>query len=85
MVNWTGRDIDNCAAKADLLDISMVEASTYVVPLLESHRGTIEGIRSSAHNRFLSASHEGLYQYVKAPAIVHEVKTTVSDGRKFRT
>jgi hypothetical protein len=85
MVNWTGRDIDNCAAKADLLDISMVEASTYVLPLLESHRDTIEGIRSSAHNRFLSASHEGLYQYVKAPAIVHDVKTTVSDGRKFRT
>jgi hypothetical protein len=85
MVNWTGRDIDNCAAKADLLDISLVEASRYVVPLLESHRDTIEGIRSSAHNRFLSASNDGLYQYVKAPAIVREVKTSVSDGRKFRT
>jgi hypothetical protein len=85
MMGWTGRDIDNCAAKADLWNCDLVTASKSIVPLLESHRDTIEGIRSSAHNRFLSASHEGLYQYVKAPAIVHEVKTTVSDGRKFRT
>ena len=84
MVSWTGRDINNLCAKAQLLDISILEASQYVVPLLESHHDEVEGIRQSAHNRFLSATHSGKYQYIPSP-VKHEVSTKTADGRKFRT
>ena len=84
MVSWTGRDINNLCAKAQLLDISIMEAAEYVVPLLESHHDEVEGIRQAAHNRFLSATHPGKYQYSPSP-IKHEVSTKTTDGRKFRT
>jgi hypothetical protein len=84
MVSWTGRDINNLCAKAQLLDIPIIEAAEYVVPLLESHHDEVEGIRQAAHNRFLSATHPGKYQYSPSP-IKHEVSTKTTDGRKFRT
>ena len=84
MVSWTGRDINNLCAKAQLLDIPIMEAAEYVVPLLESHHDEVEGIRQAAHNRFLSATHPGKYQYSPSP-IKHEVSTKTTDGRKFRT
>ena len=84
MVSWTGRDINNLCAKAQLLDIPIMEAAEYVVPLLESHRDEVEGIRQAAHNRFLSATNSGKYQYAPSP-IKHEVSIKTTDGRKFRT
>ena len=84
MVGWTGRDIDNCARKAQLYSTSMVEAAEYVVPLHSSHHEEIEAIRAQAHGRFLSASKSGKYHYTPSP-IKHEPTTKIVEGRKFRT
>jgi hypothetical protein len=62
-VDWTGRDIENCAFKADALGISLLEAAKHIVPLLKSHKEEMTALRMSVHNRFLSANHPGEYQY----------------------
>ncbi len=84
MVGWTGRDIDNCARKAQLFGTSMAEAAKYIVPLHESHHEEIEAIRAAASGRFLSASQPGVYKYAPSP-IKHEATAKVVEGRKFRT
>ena len=84
MVGWTGRDIDNCARKAQLFGTTMVEAAQYVVPLHESHHEEIEEIRAAASGRFLSASKSGVYQYSPSP-IKHDPTAKIVEGRKFRT
>jgi hypothetical protein len=84
---WTGRDIDNCAIKAQLLGMSLVEAAQFVVPMMASHKEQMNEIREHAHNRYLSASKSGLYQYVKPTAeYKHQPKVSVSEpeGRKMR-
>jgi len=83
MNGWTGRDINNCARKAQLLNISLVEAGKFIVPLMKSHREDMDALRASAHGRFLSASHEGVYEYHKEqhePTVIKAV-----EGRKMRT
>lgn len=84
MTNWTGRDVDNCARKADTLGISLVEASDYIVPLLTSHKEQMDTLRQSANGRFLSASKPGVYEY--HPAVVKPVAKAVAapDFRKMR-
>jgi hypothetical protein len=86
MESWTGRDIDNCAAKADLLGCSLIEASKYILPLMKSHHKAMEALRESAHDRFLSASQDGIYQYVAkdAPKTIVHTPTVVANGRKIR-
>lgn len=81
MDGWTGRDIENCARKADLLGISLTEAAKFVVPLLKSHHEEMDALRQSANNRFLSASNPGEYQYKKT-SIIHA--PVVEPGRKMR-
>ena len=83
MTNWTGRDIENCARKADLLDVSLVEAGEYVVPLLTSHREQMDALRQSASGRFLSASKQGVYQYTSLPE-KHSPVVKMTEGRKMR-
>jgi hypothetical protein len=84
MVGWTGRDIDNCARKAQLYSTSMMDAAEYVVPLHSSHHEEIEEIRMAASGRFLSASKPGVYKYTPSP-IKHEPTSKIVEGRKFRT
>ena len=82
MTNWTGRDVDNCARKADTLGISLVEASEYIVPLLQSHKEQMDNLRQSASGRYLSANKPGTYEY--KPAVVKPVVKTVDSFRKMR-
>ena len=84
MTNWTGRDCDNCARKADLLGCSLIEAGRYVVPLLTSHGEQMDSLRMSASGRFLSAAKPGVYQYSATP-VKHDPTSRIIDGRKFRT
>ena len=84
MPHWTGRDIDNCCGRAQLLGISLVEAAADIIPLHQSHNAMIENIRSQASNKYLSASKRGTYQYAGETAKVHAPKTEVVEGRKFR-
>lgn len=80
MVNWTERDINNCCLRAKKFGMSLVKAAKYIVPLMTSHSSEMEKMRHEASGRFLSAAHEGLYQYSK-PAVA----TVPADGRKFRS
>lgn len=84
MEGWTGRDIENCARKAEFMGVTLIEAAKLVVPLMKSHHEEMDALRHSAHDRFLSASKEGVYQYTPPPAktIVHA--PTVVNGRKIR-
>jgi hypothetical protein len=85
MQNWTGRDIDNCAGKAKLYDISLAEASQYIIPLHQSHTEMIDNIRSMASNKYLSASKPGVYKYTPAEGSkVHTPTVKVVEGRKMR-
>lgn len=83
MTNWTGRDIDNCARKAEAIGVSLVEASHQIVPLLTSHREVMETLRQNANGRYLSASKSGLYEYKTAP-VRPTIKITDPSVRKMR-
>lgn len=82
LTGWTGREIDSMCDKADMMSVTLMDAAKYVVPLTKSHEETINELRQSSHNRFLSASTPGLYQYKPKP-IVHESTVQVT-GRKMR-
>jgi hypothetical protein len=86
MEGWTGRDIENCARKADMLECSLEEAGQYVVPLMTSHREQMQALRQSAAGRFLSASKPGVYEYTELSeaATHHKPTVTVEPGRKMR-
>jgi len=83
MIGWSGRDINNCAYKAQFLNCSLVDAAKFVLPLMQSNHEEIDRLRQGAHERFLSAAHEGVYVYTSPPAktVVHAPVTT---GRKIR-
>jgi hypothetical protein len=83
LTDFTGREIDSMCDKADMMNCSLSDAVQYVVPLMRSHSESMSELRQSAHNRFLSASHKGLYTYTKPEAIVHK-PTVVTTGRKMR-
>lgn len=80
---WTGREIDSMCDKADMMDSALTEAAKYVVPLMKSHAESMAELMQSAHNRFLSASKPGLYQY-NPPKTEISHAPVVSVGRKMR-
>ena len=80
---WTGREVDSLCDKCDMMGSTLTEAAKYVVPLCKSHHEQMNELRESAHNRFLSASHPGLYTYNKPETIVHK-PTVTNVGRKMR-
>src|SRR5208337_4334330 len=80
MHGWTGADVDVCAGKAELLGISLVEAAKTVIPLMKSRHEDMDRLRHSADGRFLSAAHDGLYQYTEPPAKTVVVPTVTSYG-----
>jgi hypothetical protein len=86
MTNWTGRDIENCAMKADLLGVSLVEAAGYIVPLSTSHKEQLEELRTGASGRFLSASQPGIYHHTPLAEVKHAPKVTITEAgnRKMR-
>lgn len=63
MTAWTGSDIEQCCYKAYLLGISLKEAATYVVPVMRARAQEMDALRKDASNRYISASHAGMYQY----------------------
>jgi len=82
MEGWTGREIDSMCDKADMLDVTLLEAGQYVVPLTKSHAEDMIALRESASERYLSASKPGLYKFAR-PVKVHTPTITVP-GRKMR-
>ncbi len=59
---WTGSEIKSCCRLADLLDISLVEASEYIVPVSVSAASKITNLQDWAVDKCLSASYKGIYK-----------------------
>lgn len=72
---WTGAEIRNCCRMAYRQDISLKEASQYIIPVAESAREQIEKLRTQATGKYLSASKPGKYvPYVEPPTLDSYVK-----------
>lgn len=67
---WTGAEIRNCCDTAWRLGCTLEEASCYVVPVAVSAEEVIRKLRKDAHNKFVSASNPGLFQYREEAASV---------------
>ena len=59
--NWTGADIRKCCEIAWRLNCSLLEASTYVVPVAVANPEAIKKLQAEANNSYISAAYEGLY------------------------
>jgi len=59
---WTGAEIKNCCDTADDLDISLKEASRYIVPVSVSAKATIDGLRRDCDGKYLSGTYDGLFR-----------------------
>ena len=58
---WTGAEIKECCRKAYNLNLTLVEAAEYIVPVAMSAADVIDALRKSASGKFISASHPGVY------------------------
>ncbi len=58
---WTGAEIKQCTKLASKLDISLVNASNYIVPVAISAADQIEALRRLASGKFINASQKGIY------------------------
>jgi len=65
---WTGAEIRACCRLAALLEVSLVEASRYIVPVAVTAAESVENLRNWASGRCLSANQHGLYQYSHSKA-----------------
>jgi hypothetical protein len=82
---WTGREIESLCDKADRTGVTLVEAAKYVVPLTESQKASIDELRESAANKYLSASKPGRYTFTKTTTVIdHSLSSTVAGLRKLR-
>lgn len=68
---WTGAEIRKCCDIASRLDITIKDASAYIVPLSISASERVTGLRKDADGRFISASTPGLY---KAPEGIEDAE-----------
>lgn len=59
---WTGAEIKNCCHLAWMLQIPMVEAASYIVPVSISAKDVIDRLRKECDGRYLSASCKGLFR-----------------------
>ncbi len=82
---WTGREIESLCDKADRRDTTLVESAKYVIPLTVSQKASIEELRQSATDRYLSASKPGRYMYTPPKEIITHVPIVGDAGqRKLR-
>ena len=63
---WVARDIRHCCDKAFRMNIPIADAATYITPVGLTDRESIKALRASADNRYLSASHQGVYKVPKS-------------------
>jgi hypothetical protein len=83
MTGWTGRDVKNCAVKAERMNSTVVECGEYIIPLMTSQKEQMDALRRAASDRFLSASKPGVYKYTE-PAVKHTPTVKITEGRKMR-
>lgn len=73
---WTGAEIKNCAYTAYTLNVSLVEASKYIIPVTVSDKHRIEALRRDSSGKYLSASYDGVYQYEVSTPEMNMADTT---------
>jgi len=83
MTNWSGRDIDCCARRSQLLNLSLTDAGRLIIPLMTSHKEEMEALRQSAHGKYLSASKVGVYERTERAAAA-VAGGEVLNGRRIR-
>jgi hypothetical protein len=82
---WTGREIESLCDKSDRLGITLLEAAQYVVPLTVSQKASIDELRDSATDRYLSASKSGRYTFTKTTTVIdHSMTSAPAGARKLR-
>jgi hypothetical protein len=59
---WSGAEIKTCCRLAALLDVNLVEASQYVVPVAKTAADKVQALREWASGKCISASSPGVYQ-----------------------
>lgn len=59
--NWNGREIEQCCETAYQLNINLLEAAQYVVPIAQSSAEQMMRRRNEADGRYLSASKPGVF------------------------
>ena len=62
---WTGAEIFRCVYQAWNLNVPLAESAKFIVPISRSAADQIEQLRQQASNRYISASHSGVYRYDK--------------------
>ena len=62
---WVARNIKKCCDKAFRMNIPVEEAAAYITPVGLTDREDIKNLRAGADNRYLSASHSGVYKVPK--------------------
>ncbi len=75
--NWTGAEIKSCCRLASLLDVSLGEASNYIVPVATSSEGKIESLREWASGKCICAETGRIYRKPSsssAPKPIRKVK-----------
>jgi len=60
--DWTGAEIRSCCRLAALLDVRLVEAAEYVVPVARMAGDAVERLRQWAAGRCLDADRGGIYR-----------------------
>jgi SpoVK/Ycf46/Vps4 family AAA+-type ATPase len=79
---WTGAEIKGCCKTADLLDISLEEASELIVPVAVNAADRIDWVRNWATKKVLSADYPGIYHADRhAPAVNKGRRRKVSKSR----
>ena len=82
---WTGREIESLCDRADRMETTLVEAAQYVIPLTVSQKASIDELRESATDRYLSASKPGRYTFTKTVTTIDHSMTSAPTGlRKLR-
>ena len=59
--DWTPAEICSCCRLAALLEVSLIDAATHIVPVAVTSGEAVERLRAWAAGRCLSADHAGLY------------------------
>lgn len=80
---WTGAEIKACCDVASRTGLSLVEASTFIVPVSVSAPEKIEALCKSAHKKFISASVPGLYDYEAERTAAAQMGVPVKVGRRI--
>lgn len=73
---WTGAEIRACSLNAYKLDIPLLEAAEYIVPIAVSASGAIDELRRTADRSFISAAHPGPYIYEELSIPALKLKTS---------